>query len=439
MQNVKKQQRVRGKYWCFTLNNYNHDDISQFEDIKEFATYFVYGKEVGDSGNEHLQCFIALKKITEFATIKRYWPRAHFELMAAKDPKDAANYCKKGEQSHFEYKELGTDGPNFGKNCDYTEYGELPAKQGDKGGQATQAMWTEVMHNVANNQFEKIPPKILISHYGNLKKLYYDIRPHPKDLDYVCGIWIYGPPGVGKSHRARTEYGSYYDKMFNKWWDDYQDEETVLLDDFDEEHKIFGHHLKRWADKYTFKAEVKNHIQTIRPKRIVVTSNYHPNEIFQGKMLDAIERRFNIIHMLELKDFDDTISKKRKITNAPKKTLANIEKKPRLYRQDADGKIVPTNGKELLVQKLLDDKPHTTFTPISLRKTSIINKDPPEIGDIAKMECLVQQAEIMDSSSDTVPYNEEEEEDSSQTSEGDCTQSITEDEDSEDSEEEGEE
>lgn len=72
----------------------------------------------------------------------------------------------------------------------------------------------------------------------------------------------------------------------------------MLLDDFGLEHHVLGHHLKRWADHYPFKVEIKGLTSNARPVRIVVTSNYHPKDIWGEKPqdLEAIVRRFNIIY-----------------------------------------------------------------------------------------------------------------------------------------------
>lgn len=80
----------------------------------------------------------------------------------------------------------------------------------------------------------------------------------------------------------RQKYGhSLYDKPLNKWWDGYTDEETVLLDDMGTEHQCLASHIKRWADHYPFPIEIKNGASVARPKRIIVTSNYHPKSIFE--------------------------------------------------------------------------------------------------------------------------------------------------------------
>ena len=74
-----------------------------------------------------------------------------------------------------------------------------------------------------------------------------------KHIDTLDNHWFVGEPGTGKSRTAREEYGdSLFNKGFNKWWDGYQNEENVLLDDLSKTHAYIDTHLKHWADHYTF-------------------------------------------------------------------------------------------------------------------------------------------------------------------------------------------
>lgn len=56
--------------------------------------------------------------------------------------------------------------------------------------------------------------------------------------------------------------------------------------------------LKNWADVYPFIAEKKGSSMMVRPKRIIVTSNYKIREIFyRAGDYEPLEARFNEIFM----------------------------------------------------------------------------------------------------------------------------------------------
>jgi len=82
----------------------------------------------------------------------------------------------------------------------------------------------------------------------------------------------------------------------NKWWCGYQHQLNVIVDDFDKSHNYMGYYLKIWADMYSFNAEIKNGSMFIRPEHIIVTSNYHPNDIWDDNTtIEPIRRRFKVI------------------------------------------------------------------------------------------------------------------------------------------------
>lgn len=99
------------------------------------------------------------------------------------------------------------------------------------------------------------------------------------DLADVCGIWLHGPALTGKTHIAKTLFGTIYEKGNNKWFDHYNGRDPLLLDDVDGTWKetILGY-IKWWADKWAFYGETKGGLIKIRPRKCVVTSNYTMEE-----------------------------------------------------------------------------------------------------------------------------------------------------------------
>lgn len=71
----------------------------------------------------------------------------------------------------------------------------------------------------------------------------------------------------------------------------------MLIDDWDKDCKLPAVFLKAWGDRYEFRAETKGSSLTIRPKAIVVTSNWSIRDCFPERQdYEAIERRFRVIH-----------------------------------------------------------------------------------------------------------------------------------------------
>lgn len=137
------------------------------------------------------------------------------------------------------------------------------------------------------------------------------LKEKPKDYDACRGIWIWGCSGAGKSWAARNEFGQFFLKSQSKWWDGYQGEPTVIIDDldFDGGDKL-GHYLKIWADKYACTGETKGGTIPLNHERLIVTNNYSIEDIFgadrdstgkvglaKAELVKALKRRFIVRYL----------------------------------------------------------------------------------------------------------------------------------------------
>jgi len=112
----------------------------------------------------------------------------------------------------------------------------------------------------------------------------------------IRGEWHWGPAGAGKSYGVRQKYPGAFNKPSSKWWDGYQGEKHVIIDDLDSD--CLSHYLKIWADSYACSGEAKGYTIPLQHEKLIVTSNYSIERLFANKgpeLIDALTRRFEII------------------------------------------------------------------------------------------------------------------------------------------------
>lgn len=268
----------KSRNYVFTLNNYQAKPDMKGHLDSLVCRYMKYGKEVGEEGTPHLQGLVVFNSPTSLSSAIKKLPGCHVEVM-------------KSLVGSLEY---------VGKDGDVTERGErpmLPKEKGEKG----KEFYDNVLELARSDRIDEIDSETQLRFGLALRRERDEAGQKRKFEDTEEKmLWYCGPTGSGKSRKARTDHPDAYLKMCNKWWDHYQDQETVLIEDLDVKHDIMGHHLKIWADRYPFLAEYKGGAKKIRPTRIIVTSNYHPRDIWPLEAtLGPIMRRFEIVEFGE--------------------------------------------------------------------------------------------------------------------------------------------
>lgn len=83
------QKKIRN--FCFTVNNWNEDDIETIKNID--SKYLIIGKEVGESGTPHLQCYVMFKNARSIKRMIKVLP-GHVEISKG-SPLQNFEYCSK--------------------------------------------------------------------------------------------------------------------------------------------------------------------------------------------------------------------------------------------------------------------------------------------------------------------------------------------------------
>lgn len=250
--------------------NHSFEDIEEqltFTEEDEAIKYIVYGWEIcPDTGRKHLQGFCQLKNMYTIKWIqKRLVGGIHMHIDKMKGTAtEASTYCKK-DGFYYEFGNLTEQG-------DRTDLQTIRERltRGDH--------WVDVALECENYQQIKFTEK-----YKELLNL------KVKRTEKPFVTWIYGPTGKGKTEYADALLPDAYwlDDNF-KFWNGYECQEDIIIDDFREDMCSLQKLLKL-CQKFQMRVEVKNSWRPVLAKRIIFTCNTHPGNLY-GKSKEDIDQ-----------------------------------------------------------------------------------------------------------------------------------------------------
>lgn len=256
---------------CFTLNNPTDDEVSQLKVKLSELKYAVFQLERGESGTLHVQGYAVSatpKRLGGWKTITG--ARAHIERAAGTAAQNR-EYCTKEEG-----REPGIEP---------WEHGRMPV-QGQRND--IEAAVEEIKEGATIGAIIERHPEVFVKYSRGLNqvRLQYQARRRWKTEVF----WFYGATGTGKSLEASERFPEAYYKMpTNKWWDGYDGDDVVIIDDYRRDLCSFGD-LLRLFDRYPLLVESKGGTINFLARTIVVTTPKSPRETWEGRSEEDIKQ-----------------------------------------------------------------------------------------------------------------------------------------------------
>lgn len=282
----------RKRAYMFTLNNYLPEDqakVLAWEGVK----YVVFGLEVGESGTPHFQGYVEwIEGKAVVPTLKKLDPRIHWDERMA-TAQTAKAYCCKGIQTKAEWTLLGVKGPTYGRDAKVFESGKMSAqgKRSDIKDCAEMVVCGASLRDVALEN-----PAVFVKYHKGFVALKNVLMTHRTEPPTVR--WIWGLAGVGKTRGpVERHIASHYIKDNTTWWDGYEQQEAIIIDDFDA--KAWNYRaLLQLLDRYQYQGQYKGGYVPINSPYIYITCEHAPPAFWAGNELAQVMRRLASVEEL---------------------------------------------------------------------------------------------------------------------------------------------
>lgn len=283
----------RKRNYCFTINNPGELQFQE-EDLETYKIkYIAYSLEEGENGTPHFQGFVLFINPRTLLGVKRlaFFNRAHLEIMNGTFQQNLTYITKAPLSFH--------------------EFGQRPEAQGKRND--LEEVKNKIMSEGLTYDDCLLEYPMICARYPKYVRQIVALRNKKKAREArtknkrkrVYVLW--GKPGTGKTrfvydhHPIEDIYTlTFGDGSSNSlWFDDYQGEKILLLDDF--YGNIKYNYLLRLLDNYPMRVQEKGSFNYLNFKYIYITSNKRPSKWYdRAKIPDqgALVRRIGgIVHL----------------------------------------------------------------------------------------------------------------------------------------------
>lgn len=250
------------RVWSITWNNPSPDWELHVHDLSDEIQYAVFGRErAPTTDTPHLQGGVRFRRPHRAAAVRKMFPGCHVE--SGRFPRSLFDYCK--------------------KEGDYLEFGQQ-TRQGQR--KDLDLFYQQIRTGDPVAKLFESHPGETLRYLGNIEKLRLRLigqqsREKPRVL------WIHGATGVGKTRYVhdREPEDLWTSSNDLKWFDGYEGQQAVLIDDFRCRDVSYGF-LLRLLDRYPLNVPIKGGFVPWVPRRIYVTCPMTPEEAFENMLAE---------------------------------------------------------------------------------------------------------------------------------------------------------
>lgn len=247
----------RSLRWCFTVNN----PETWRPVFAEQMAYLVWEKEYApQTGTEHIQGYLRLKTRLRVSQVKQILHASvHLELARGSE-RENREYCSKNR--------LGED---WGEEGDY----QPDQRQGRR--TDIEAAVQAVVGGMTLREVAEAHPIEWVKYHSGLQSLHRLMNLECPISRTVSTMILWGPTGVGKTHRVRSAYPqAFVVRPGRDPFGTYSTQEEIIFEEFDPD-KWTLQDMNCYLDKWSTELDCRYFSKQARWTRVFILSNINPS------------------------------------------------------------------------------------------------------------------------------------------------------------------
>lgn len=283
----RSQLSTKSRGWCFTLHDYKPFYDKIVDELAGLSTYAIIGKETcPTTGRKHLQGYAYFKNAISGKSFKdKLCETAHIEK-ANGNPSQNRIYCS--------------------KENDFQEFGYCP-EQGKRNDLVR--LKEQLKHGATTiNEIMDQNPHVYHLYGRTLKDLNQMYTNEYKRIKRTKCLWFCGSTGCGKTVKAQEVIEALGNSVYmyhddKGWWDRYNGEKVVLIDEF--RGCIQFAEMLLMLDYKPWSVRQRNSPpRQFVSELVIVTSPLRPENVYKSdNVKDSINQ---LLRRVEVIDFDAT-------------------------------------------------------------------------------------------------------------------------------------